>query len=239
MAFACLTAGAQLTTITIQEGFTTVSGTSDNTIYEGAAYETHSNGGGQSIIVGKTGATASGALRRGLILFDLSSLPANIQIVDVTLSLNATSSVASAIPIEAFRLTNTWGEGTVDTGGPADDTEGQGEQAATGDATWLQNHYNVSNWTTPGGDFATPASGSGIVPLAGPTHIRGAGMIADVQAWANGSQPNNGWILRIDEVTSQSAKRFASAENATIALRPALVITYQPVTEVARAQWPE
>ncbi len=236
MGWACLTAGAQTTIVTLQDGFTTVSGTSDNSIYSDNV--TFTNGGGEAIIVGRTGTTSGNVLRRGLISFDLSSLPANIQIVDVTLQLHANMSYVSSFPLTVKRVTNSWGEGTVDANGPGDDSgEGAGAAAGNGDATWNSNHHNVSTWTTAGGDFDAAVSGSGSDVGGGAVVIRGSGLISDVQGWVNSTFANNGWIIIGNEVTNQSTARLVSSENLTVASRPALIIEYQMVTEVPRVQW--
>ncbi len=221
--------GAQITTVELQDGLNSYAGTRDNTIYSDLV--TNSDGGGQSIIVGKNN---SGGARRGLLSFNLSSLPGNVQILDVTLEVTITSGHGT-IPLTLHRLTADWGEGIVDAKGPSDDSEGQGAAADNGDATWASNHHNVSTWSTAGGDFDAATSGSGTAD-PGTVVIRGTTMVSDVQAWADGSQTNNGWIMIGDEGASQAAVRIASSETTT-SIKPKLIITYQPISFVPRAIW--
>ena len=62
-------------------------------------------------------------------------------------------------------------------------------------------------------------------------------MVAEVQAWVNGSATNFGWLLLGNEIitgTNASSKReFASREHADPAWRPTLTVEYAPVPEPA------
>ena len=226
-----LPVAAQTTVVTLQDGLNAYAGTRDNSIYSDMVNNT--NGGGQYIILGRANGAAT---RRGLVAFDISGLPADIQIVDVTLELVGTMSQGAAQPVAAHRLSAAWGEGTVDAAfGGNQDAEGQGDAAAAGDATWNANQFGASTWTSPGGDYTATASGTGTASAAVFT-IRGASMATDVQDWVDG-QANHGWILIANTDTMQTAKRIASADNPTAANRPKLIVEYQPVVAVPRAHW--
>lgn len=231
----CVSAGAQTVTVEFQDGLNAYAGTSDTSIYSDNTG--NSNGGGQSIIVGRTGPTAGGALRRGLISFNLASLPTDVQIIDVTLELNVTFDQTTGTAISLHRLSNSWGEGTTDPGGPSVDTEGTGAPAAAGDATWANRFHPDTPWTAAGGDFEAAVSGSVTTAGMGIIEVRGAGMVADVQAWVNGSLTNYGWALLGNEEMLQTAVRIASSENS--GSKPKLIVQYQPVVEITRSQWPE
>jgi hypothetical protein len=56
--------------------------------------------------------------------------------------------------------------------------------------------------------------------------VGSAGLVADVQAWVNGTAPNFGWILLGNETPIATAKRFDSSENSNTSFRPRLVVEY-------------
>ncbi|RMF79217.1 MAG: DNRLRE domain-containing protein, partial [Planctomycetota bacterium] len=108
----------------------------DNTLYESATGAL-SNGAGTSIFVG---ATASGAVRRGLVWFDVAAeIPAGSTINAVTLQMRVTQTVAGAETVALHRVTQDWGEGAsnADAAGGGGGGGGAGAPAASGDATWL------------------------------------------------------------------------------------------------------
>jgi hypothetical protein len=51
-------------------------------------------------------------------------------------------------------------------------------------------------------------------------------LVADVQAWVNGTASNYGWIVIGNESGAGTAKGFASREATTTSQRPQLTITY-------------
>jgi hypothetical protein len=51
-------------------------------------------------------------------------------------------------------------------------------------------------------------------------------MVADVQAWLDGSASNYGWIVRSNENTTRVAKRFNSRTHSDATRRPTLTITF-------------
>lgn len=87
----------------------TIGAGKDNTLYESQTGDV-SNGAGQHFFVGKTN---TGALRRGLIKFDVaSSIPAGSRITDVTLSLTMSQTATDTQTVGLHRATADWGEGT-------------------------------------------------------------------------------------------------------------------------------
>lgn len=193
----------------------------DNSLYESATGAL-SNGAGPTFFVGRTNA---GVLRRGLLRFDLSGVPAGATINLVTLSLNMSMTSAGAVNVSAFRLASDWGEGTSDAGASG----GMGAASTIGDATWIHTFFNASSWNTAGGDFAALASATTSVGAVGGYTWTSAQMLADVQGWIASPSSNFGWMLLGDEVNNNTTKRFDTRENATAANRPTLNIDYTPV----------
>ncbi|QDU83948.1 hypothetical protein Pla163_10490 [Planctomycetes bacterium Pla163] len=199
----------------------TLAPTSDTTLYSES--EGLANGAGQHLFAGATGALD---LRRAPVRFDVAAaLPAGATITGVELELTMSKSTAGATFVAVHRLTQDWGAA----GSDADGNEGQGTIALTGDATWGYRFFTTDAWTTPGGDFVATASASTLVGGIGRyTWASTPALVADVQAWLDGTAPDHGWIVLGDESGDQSAKRFDSVDNPTPANRPSLVITFDP-----------
>ena len=190
----------------------------DNTLYEEPAGQL-SNGQGVYFFSGKTG---NNLLRRGLIVFDLSSIPTTAIATDASLSMFLSMANGGATEVSLSKVLQDWGEGASNAGDPG----GGGAQAAPGDATWLHTFYNLGFWTTPGGDFSPTASASTTVnALNTPYHWVGSGLIADVQTWVSNPAGNFGWVVRGNEVDTGTAQRFNSGENSSN--QPQLSVTYQ------------
>lgn len=197
----------------------------DNTLYESESGAL-SNGAGSYVFAGTTEADA---LRRGLFAFDVAAfLPGEALVTgaELLLTLSRTSRFETGDrPFWLHRMTSDWGAGTSDAPG----AEGTGAAATSGDATWIHTSYGTDQWATPGGDFAASASSSALVGTAlGVYSWSGPGLVADVQAWLDGTTDDFGWILLGDEETLGSARRFNSVENASGA--PVLRITYETGT---------
>ena len=148
-------------------------------------------------------ANSGGPVRKSLLRFDLSALPANATIDQATLSLNVISSDGSALNIRAYRMLRDWDVNT---------------------ATWEQASAGTA-WSIPGvseGDRAPAASDQ--------TWVSGAGwqsfdVTADVQAFAGGGATNYGWLLEPDSIYSLISVAAAEYLNDT-SLRPRLEILY-------------
>jgi len=197
----------------------------DNTLFEGA---TNSNGKGPHVYVGKTADAAGRTLRRAVLRFDLSSIPAQAALTGATLEMTTTLQITQDVDFTLHQLLADWGEGNSNAGEPG----GKGIQAQTNDATWIRRFYNTLSWTTPGGDFdPTPSAVRNVGNIftdPKPTWT-GAGLLADVEGWRLAPATNFGWILIGDEnpsATSPTAMRFGSRENLTAADRPRLQVSY-------------
>ena len=195
----------------------TFSPAADTTLYEEGDL---SNGGGERLFAGTT---LSGNLRRALIAFDLSGIPQNAVIEDVTLEMVMSRALTGTLVARLHRLTNAWGEGTVDAPGQ----EGGGAPAEPGDATWLHRSFPTTLWDQPGGDFDPVESASTpVFPTLGPYQWSDPGMIADVQQWVANPGSNHGWLVRGSESGANgSAKRFDSREIMDPATAPVLTVT--------------
>lgn len=196
----------------------------DNTLYESATGAL-SNGAGENFFSGRTGQTTE-YLRRGLIRFDLSSIPAGSYVQGVSLTLYCSLSSGGAQAMNLHRVLADWGESTSVAAPPG----GLGAPAAAGDATWLHTFSPTGFWGTAGGDFAPASSANTVVNAANAFYVWGStpALVADVQAWVDGSAMNHGWIVLGNELLSNSAKRFDSREHVNTAQRPSLVVTYLP-----------
>lgn len=200
---------------------TDLSAVKDNTLYEdlGGAI---SNGMGGQIFVGRVGDLGNGRLRRAVIQFDLSGIPAEATLTGVDLRLYMSATIFGATDVVAHRLLDSWGEGTSN----AANNEGQGTAAQTGDATWVHRFYFDSLWASPGGDFALAASATQSVGAVGFYHWSGPGFLADAELWRDFPDSNFGWIMIGREDTVTTAKRFVSRNGIPVTQTPLLHITY-------------
>src|SRR3990172_8568898 len=206
----------------------TLQAAKDNTLYQDPAGST-SNGAGSYFFVGRTN---NGELRRGLIAFDVASnIPAGSTITSVTLTLRMSRTQAATETIELRKVLADWGEGTSN----ADQQEGSGAPATTGDATWIHRFYNTSFWSSAGGDFSPTVSASTAVAGNGTYTWSSAQMVADVQSWLNNPSTNFGWLVLGNETVNQTAKRFDSRQNNQASNRPALLLEYTAPTATATA----
>ena len=201
----------------------------DNTLYEipeGA--DELSNGAGDFLFTGRAGLDAGFRLRRALLRFDLSAIPAGATIRHVELVLHQSNAAPGSPPaaMGLYRALQEWGEGNSEGIG----AEGQGNLATPGDATWFHRLYPDVAWDTVGGSYAVAASSSVTVAQAlGPyTWPCTAALVGDLQAWLDAPASHFGWVLAGGEEGGYSAHRFNSREHFTPAERPVLRVQYQP-----------
>lgn len=211
---------------TVQADTLTTGALKDNTLYQDDFGEL-SNGLGSFLFAGVNG---RGEIRRGLIAFDVSMIPAGSTIKSVSLRLRMSRTQDGPEPVTLHRMLEDWGEGA--SNAPAN--EGAGTLAMPGDATWLHTFYDTALWTdtnsqpVPGGFFEPAASGTSVVDQIGFYMWSEAGMIADVQAWVNNPGSNFGWVIRGFEDGVTTAKRFDSRNNSVPANRPQLIVMFSP-----------
>lgn len=192
----------------------------DATLYE---EPNTANGGGRHLFAGST---ASGALRRALLRFDVAAeIPPGSIVDSVALELVLDRTMSPPASLTVHRVSQSWGEGVAEAMGE----EGAGAPAGSGDATWQDRFHPDVAWSTPGGDYtSTPSAttltgGLGLVSFAGEP-----GLVADVQSWIDDPSSNHGWMVIGEEATFRSAKRFGSRESADPMAVPALVVEYRP-----------
>ena len=201
----------------------------DNTLYESQA-DPLSNGAGDYLFAGKTGQNADYTLRRAVLAFDVSAIPAGSLINNVTLEITVSRQLVGGT-LGLYRTTSDWGEGTSDAPGQ----EGGGAIATLGDATWINAFHGDDNnagipWNNVGGDFAQNATTTAAYSGNGTLTITDPGLITDVQFWLDNPASNFGWFIRGNEQDDNSAVRFNSRENTTNP--PRLIIDYSEVTSV-------
>ncbi|MBW2273503.1 MAG: DNRLRE domain-containing protein [Deltaproteobacteria bacterium] len=202
----------------------------DNTIYEPESEK--SNGAGTRLFSGRTNA---GLMRRALIAFDVAGpISAGSTIDAVTLRLNLSRTRAGPETVSLHRATLDWGEGT----SLASGQEGAPDSATGDDATWEYRFYDENNpssspaWNSLGGTYGASASAATIV---GDQYQYGfydwssSGMVDDVQAWLDGTEPNYGWFVIGNESGTQTTKRFDSREGGN---PPELVVHFTPALVV-------
>lgn len=200
----------------------------DATLYEDTSGQT-ANGSGSGLFVGITGQPK---VRRTLLHFDLSSIPAGSRILSAQISTNTTlSSSTTALDTTWHRSLADWTEGA----SVAPGNGGGGTAALAGDATWLHRSYPSVFWNTVGGDFATNASFT--MPIAGAgASVSGfqQGLVDDLQLWLDNPASNFGWLVKSDETLQTStAKRFESRESSN----GGVTLTIDYVIPGQVAQW--
>jgi len=139
----------------------------------------------------------------GLVKFDVSSIPASAIVTKARMRVFVTASVgagiiAGSIPIGVYKLLANWSESTV-------------------------------NWT----NYSNPAYGAAVnsavttAPLASPVVLEWSLPITLINEWRDSvPKPNYGLVLYYEGSFANLNVTIASKENATVALRPQLVIDY-------------
>jgi hypothetical protein len=196
----------------------------DNTLIE-TVDGSLSNGAGDGMYVGRLGADDGGTLRRGIIEFDVSAVPAGSTVTSVTLTMTVVVSPpgSGSQPIGLYPVFIEWGEGTSSSSGES------GAPSTPGDATWIHSFYDDQLWAHEGGDYCPLCASTTRVDEPGPytwgpTEI----MVADVQGWVDDPDTNHGWILVGNEDELQTFKKLASREAAQESDRPLLTIEFTP-----------
>ena len=199
----------------------TLTPAADTTLYDESTVV--ACGSGASFIAGNTN---NNVRRRALLRFDLAaSIPAGSTINSVSLTLdNNRTRDSQSKSMGLHRVTSSWGEAASD----CTNNEGQGVAPQLGDATWLQRTFDTVSWSSPGGDFVAAPSATVSVGGRGDYTWSGAGLVADVQAWADAPANNFGWALLGDETVTQSARRFSSREASQVGDRPQLTVDFTP-----------
>ncbi len=182
----------------------TIQPSADSYMNEGAK---DTNYGGQSYIEVSSKPSAWGNAR-GIIEFDLSSIPSGSTITSVTLSLYLYSTRGTNRTYCLHKVTKNWTESGV---------------------TW--NKYDgTNNWTTSGGDYEATASATVTAGAVYNTWVdwSSSALASDVSDFVNNPSTNFGWIIKdqTEGSSNQDWVRFYSKEHTDTTLRPKLTVTY-------------
>ena len=197
----------------------------DNTLYENAADT--SNGSGNVMMAGRDGRNR---IKRGLVHFDVSMIPAGSRIDSVQVRMRTVTG-GQIVNVGLHRALAAWGEGTSNANcdGILCDAPVFGAPAAPGDATWFSRLWPDSSWSNPGGDFVANASATTVVgSLAFATYrwLTNAALVTDVQGWIDDPSTNYGWVIIGDESSVGTHTWFGTREIPEAALRPEIVVHY-------------
>ncbi len=154
-----------------------------------AAADTFINGGRSNNNAGRTnwvsaGTDGVGGVRRGLLRFNLSSIPEGSRVTSAELQLTVTrvpgSSPANST-FDLFRLLASWNEGTK--------SGNNGGSASAGEATWNERMRGTASWTTPGAKNNAVSTASASTAVTSARNRRyswtGSRLTDDVQSWVD------------------------------------------------------
>lgn len=191
----------------------------NNTLYESSEGNI-SNGNGSHIFAGTTN---NGEIRRALLYFNLSEIPAGSEIENAELRLVMSRTISGDVLVSIHEVLTNWGEGESNTGGE----EGTGTNATDGDATWLHTFFPEAQWENAGGDFNSTSVSSILVGDTGTYRWSSTDEFVNlVQKWLDDPEENYGLLVRGEESGNSTAKRYSSRHNSTEGNRPALVVEY-------------
>jgi hypothetical protein len=195
----------------------------DATLYESLDGEIASSLGTANF----AGVTNQRERRRTLLAFDLTSLPADREVIGVTLQMRMSKSASGPFDVSMHRMTTPWGEGS---SAAASNTGGKGSSASAGDPTWIHAAYPDTRWSNAGGDHLMQASAVTRVDNFVRYSWSGPGLVEDVRLWAADDQPNFGWLIIGNELHQKTAKRFDSREHSEVTRRPLLLVELLPLS---------
>jgi len=164
------------------------------------------NGEGADMVIGTQGSRAGFAQNRGLVRFDLSSIPAGAHVDSVSfeISLTKSPSFPPTANYQLHRFLTDWSES---------------------DATWGMRTVS-DEWMSPGAEagteYSTNVSGSALIGSTGTFPFSGTGMATDVEFWIANPTANRGWLIKTeDESVELTARRVAAG--------PHLIVNYTVV----------
>ncbi len=213
------------TTLSVSADSVTLISTRDNTLISTGTPNSNALG---DVYCGRTGNFGGiSTLVRGMLRFDLAGqIPAGSTITSVSLRLTLTEAASNGAATQTHtvhRVLADWGEGT------SYGTGGQGSPATTGDATWQHTFFPGSFWGAVGGDYVAAVTSSAVVGnvigsvVTLPTTAQ---FVADAQDMLDNPAADFGWMLRGNESTLFTARRFASRE--TVGSEPRLTVLFDP-----------
>ncbi len=222
------TSGSSTSIITLRADLGGCSKVADNTLHSSAV--TANAGADESLDSGLFGA---GDIRRGLLRFDLSFLPEDVQIVDARLQLyNHASESASPSDVGLYRLTKRWVQGN------------QGLAPLQGTSCWNAPLWGTLYWAVAGADQASDtaknddlsfdrhATPEDTIQLTATDAWYEWNVTHAVAQWVHRDWNNEGLLIKADAEVVGSGRSFHSSEYALDpTLRPTLVLTVQTAGE--------
>lgn len=190
-----------------------------------------------------SGTTQSYTTNRGLLRFDpAAAIPAGAKILSAALTTEVTHHPSdpdapwNSANFGLHRLLRDWGEGDNFATKPNNSTA-----AGTNEANWSYRFaFTTATWGVPGGqsgvDYVPGPSATMWVYESGVPAVFNAtpALAADVQTWLDNPGTNFGWMLIVqNETTDLTARRFGSRESGLDA--PHLDVTFQPPPPVDQA----
>ncbi len=148
---------------------------------------------------------------RGLLSFDLASIPATATIFDVSLGITVIETPPAPTAINLHEALEAWDEGTL--------------SGSTGLANYTMRNSG-STWTTPGA--GTPGSASSTIAASfTPVLGRQSIVLPDslIQQWVQNPATNHGIVLIS---TNDDSSRFTTSEGLPVTDRPVLTVTFVP-----------
>lgn len=176
-----------------------------------------------------TGHFSTPQTKRGLLQFDISSIPADATINSATLKLTvSTNFLGTSHTIDIYRLRRRW----------LTQTNAGAAYILVSRASYNNYRQDVpSAWTTAGAsDTTNDRDGTAIGSFSVTSSTSGQVSItlsaSQFQEWVDGSFLNNGIILQASNETGTTLMRWLSEGNATAANRPQIVVDYTPVSRL-------
>jgi hypothetical protein len=161
-------------------------------------------------------------IRRGLIQFDLSTLPSNSVINSATFSVYLINDASdNARTFRVYRMKRSWVEGT-------------GNATITNDGATWNTYDGVNNWTTAGAFDAADCEQTdiGSVAFSASETLNVFKDFPLTPTTKAGLDLGFGWLIKADTELNEGYL-FASSDTATAAQRPKLVIVYTLVNNLA------
>lgn len=158
---------------------------------------------------------------KGLLKFDLSSIPAGATIVSAVLTLTSILEDSTTdYNVAIHRSLVEWFEGTgAGAATPGVDGSTWNFRNANGSVAWAGGAGGAA-----GSDYQTTATDTTLITEANPDTPFDWDVTADVQHWANGNT-NHGWWI-VGEAITNHRKVFHQSGSSTPSSRPQLVIEY-------------
>lgn len=202
----------------------------DTLICNFISYLDYNYGISTAILSGSSG--NAGTPYRGLIQFDVSSIPSTDTVDTGVLTLYCISETSTSdYYVGIHRGLTQWFEG--DKAGAALAAGHDGSTARyrnnNGSVQWYGNTQNGSS----GNDFS--ASYTAHTLITAPNAAYDWNGLVDIAAWVAGTATNYGWWLIGDELLNNHNKNFASSSGATSSQRPKLVVTYHTPATTSRS----